>query len=191
MGKRGKRAGVGMEKFWIVIKDVEKIWAWIVAGASMPLLLNIASIAPPVPGQIQYLTSGIVIVSVIVVVQLLARAGLFIANKIIIYSFVVMIVSSMVYLGIFIEFTFVTPWGARDVKGFVCEIEAAAIFAAKCPWLDLPELSQVAYEPRSLWIPWSVTLISVVLVVLWLVGFMALSILLGTFVVYQRMRMVR
>jgi hypothetical protein len=176
----------GLDEFRRLLRDVKQLWAWGAAAAAVPFLANFLSLAPPWPVAIPYLTALVELITLILVFQFLKRSPRRSINRVIATSTVVLFGASLIYLGLLAEFTFETPSRTREIKGFICGREAMKVFEDKCPWLGLSELSHIEYQPRSLWVSWSVSAMAIFLNLLWLLCFMMLSAVLGSFAVYQR-----
>jgi hypothetical protein len=101
-------------------------------------------------------------------------------------SAVVLAVVGIAYLVALSLYTYETPMTKeRWVKGFDCTRDALAVFKEKCPDLGMDELKTAEYEAERLWTARSVTIVRTSLVALWAAAFIALSVLLGSFIVYQ------
>lgn len=71
------------------------------------------------------------------------------------------------------------------MKGYVCTEEAAAVFKQKCPDLGIEQLKTAEYDADRLWTARSITLTRLAIVGLWLATFVALTALVGSFLVFQ------
>jgi hypothetical protein len=69
----------------------------------------------------------------------------------------------------------------RWAKGYTCTPEAQLIYKDKCPNLGVDELRGAEYEAERLWTASSVAVVKVSLVALWLVGLIAMAVLVGNF----------
>jgi hypothetical protein len=94
--------------------------------------------------------------------------------------------TSLVYLTLFSMFTYVTPYtNERFAKGFVCNPQTERLYPGQCPFVDAHVLADAQYNAEEIWTGWSVELMQVVIVSLWLAAFVFLSSLIGTFLVFQ------
>jgi hypothetical protein len=177
----------GLDPFRGVLRDVKELWAWAAGAAAVPFLANLAALAPPWPPAIVYLTAIIELIALILAFQFLKKARVRTINRVLAVSAAILFLSSILYLGLLSEFSYQIP-GAKltAVKGFVCTAEAIAAFAGKCPWLGETELKQAEWFAPHLWTSWSITIMRVLLASVWLLAFMMLTTVLGSFVVHQR-----
>ncbi len=72
------------------------------------------------------------------------------------------------------------------MKGFVCTDVAATVYGTDCPLLVEDQIRDAEWDSSRLWTPLSITASRVTLVVVWLLAFLALTGVLGAFVVRQR-----
>jgi hypothetical protein len=71
------------------------------------------------------------------------------------------------------------------VKGFWCRAEIKVLYPDQCPLVDNKILSNAQWTAENFWTDWSVELMQVIIAVLWLVCFILLAALIGSFVVFQ------
>jgi hypothetical protein len=64
------------------------------------------------------------------------------------------------------------------------------VHGTKCPFLDLEDLSGVAFDEFLLWTKPSIAMSRAVLIAVWFAFFICLSALIGKFLVYQMNRQV-
>jgi hypothetical protein len=102
----------------------------------------------------------------------------------------------VLYLILLGTFTFTEPVSQeREVKGVVLKdsalSEIEAIRKKGKPHYSVDEyLSGKENDPENVWTSWSITLMQVVLVVVWLAMFISLSMFIGTFVMFQKMNVI-
>ena len=75
--------------------------------------------------------------------------------------------------------------GERWVKGFVCLTDISALYPGQCPLLGTEILQDFQWDAFRLWTEWSISLSETVLALIWFGTFMALSGLIGSFIVFQ------
>lgn len=183
---RQNGALVGMTGFWRLLKEVRHLFIWAVASATVPIVSGFTSFYPPWPPAIVQLTALLQVVTLVLTYQALRPGSASVVNWILAASAVVLCVGSVLYLVALSQFTFAEPLSKlRFVKGFVCTSDALTLYHDICPWLGDDQLRDAEWEAPRLWTLWSITLVRIVLVLLWLVPFVSLSTLLGSFVVYQ------
>lgn len=177
----------GLGPFRNILRDVKELWAWAAGAATIPFLANLAALAPPWPPAIVYLTAIIELIALILAFQLLRKASPQTINRVLAVSAILLFTLSVFYLVLLSQFTYDIP-GTKitSIKGFTCSSEAAIAYPAKCPWLGERELKQAEWYAPHLWTTWSITLTRVALTSIWLSSFMMLTLVFGTFVVYQR-----
>jgi hypothetical protein len=189
MAARKATRPAGLRPFRGVLRDVKELWAWAAGAATVPFLANLVSLAPPWPPAIVYLTAIIELIALIFAFHFLKASPAHTINRVLVASLVLLMLSSLVYLALLSEFTFNIPGQTTaSTKGFVCTAEAVAVYAEKCPWLGENELKQAEWFAPHLWTSWSITIARLALCATWLLAFMMLSMLLGSFVVHQRHR---
>jgi hypothetical protein len=126
------------------------------------------------------------LVVLIYVYQFLKKAKRRTINRIIAMGGLALIVVGGIYLTAVSLYTYEVPTTKeRFVKGYVCTDEAAAVFKQKCPDLGLDELKTAEFDADRLWTSRSIAATRLAIVGLWLAAFVALSVLVGSFLVYQ------
>lgn len=185
-----RRPKNGLDEFYSRLRDLRKLWAWIVAAAVLPFLAVLARIAPPWPPAVAYLTSIVCVLAMIVAHQIFRTSSLKSINKLILVCLGVLAVTSVAYLSVLSQFTYDAP-GAKvsRVKGFTCTDIGLKSFPAKCPWYGELELRQSEWEAEYLWTTWSIGVVRVALVSLWSAAIMSLSLAFSGFIVFQARQM--
>ena len=155
-------------------------------GAAVPFFAYVANIAPPWPPGIMLMTALTELVCLIVVFQFLRTKGRKLVDRVIAALALSLSLASLAYLILIAIFTYVTPHtNERFVKGFVCRPEIQKFYWNQCPFVSRDLLSGLQYTAENVWVDWSVALMQVVIAVLWLVCFIFLSSVIGSFLVFQ------
>jgi hypothetical protein len=178
---------VGIKGFKWLLEEFRGISVWAVGGSvAVPFAAALASLSPPWPPAIVLVTAVSELVALIYVYQFLKSTGRKNINRIIALSGVFLVLFGLVYLTAVSLYTYEVPTTKqRFVKGYVCTVDASAVFKEKCPDLGMDELKTAEYDADRLWTARSIAATRVALVVLWLASFVALSVLVGSFLVYQ------
>jgi hypothetical protein len=176
----------GLDGFKRLMKESRTLALWAGGGAAVPFAAQLASLSPPWPEGIVVITSIAELVALIVVYQFIKANRRIMVNRTILIATLALIAFGISYLALNAGYTFRVPTTKeRFVRGYVCTANAELVFKEKCPSLDMDDLASAAYEADRLWTPKSITVMRVSLVSLWLMVFTSLSVVIGSFVVYQ------
>jgi hypothetical protein len=176
----------GLDGFKELLKEFRELGLWAAGGATVPFAAHLVSLSPPWPKGIVVVTSVVELIALVFVYQFVKSGRRRTVNRILMVGALAMTVAGMVYLLGNSIYTFEVPTTKeRFVKGFVCTENAQLVFKERCPALDLDDLATANYEAERLWTPESIAMTRVGLVFFWLVAFVALSVTIGSFVVYQ------
>ena len=176
----------GLEEFLCTLRG---LLPWAGACAAVPFAAYLTSASPPWPSGIVVATSIAELGAVWFTYQLLRAATGRRAAVVIFVSAVSIAELSVGYLTLNSRFTFEIPaTKERSAKGFVCTYAAKLVHEDKCPNLGKAELEAANYSPLTLWTFESFNVVRVTLVVLWSMGFAALSVFAGTFAAFQSLK---
>jgi hypothetical protein len=182
----------GMADFWSSAAELRRFWAWIIATAALPFMAKFIEIAPPWPPAIPVLTSLVTLLSLVLVYQFFRMAARRTVNRVMGIGLFLLFLCSLIYLALLSEMTFAVPGTATaGIKGFACTEVAETAFPGKCPWLGEAELKTAEWTAENLWLTWSITLTRLAIVASWLASFLFLSIVLASFINYQRRQTVK
>lgn len=155
-------------------------------SVSVPFFAYLSGIAPPWPPGMVFVTALVEIVVLVVVFQFLRNSPRRTVNRVIAGTAPALIIFSALYLLLFSFFTYAIPTSSqRSVKGFVCQKGLLKSYEDACPFLTTQQLRDVAYTAEALWQGWSIDLMRFFLSAIWLTAFLFLSILVGSFIVFQ------
>lgn len=177
----------GLVGFKELLREFRGLSVWAVGGSvAVPFAAALASLSPPWPPAIVLITAIAELVALIYIYQFLKKARRKSIDRILAVSGLLLVICGGVYLAAVSLYTYQVPnSGERYVKGYQCTTDAAAVFKDKCPNLGLDELKTAEYDADRLWTARSITIARLGIVALWLASFIALSILVGSFLVYQ------
>jgi hypothetical protein len=177
----------GLVGFKDLLKEFRGLSLWAVGGSiAVPFAAALAALSPPWPPSIVLVTAVAELVALIYVYQFIKQARRKSIDRILAISGLLLIVFGAAYLAAVSIYTYETPTTKeRFVKGYQCTPDAAAVFKNKCPDLGLDELKTAEYDADRLWSERSIAVVRLTLVALWLASFSALSVLIGSFLVYQ------
>ena len=180
----------GMDGFYELLGEINKLSAWVMPSATIaPLIASLVDLNPPWPNKIglTIVTALVVLLALIVVFQFLRKKRRAVIDRVLLLSLAFLVASCVAYYSGLSLFSFTTPvTHDRYIKGFDCTKDARAVFADKCPWLDLDELKQAEYEATRLWTIQSITVVRIGLLTLWAFSFAMLALALGAFISFQQ-----
>jgi hypothetical protein len=182
----------GLVGFKELLKEFRGLSVWAVGGSvAVPFAAALTSLSPPWPPAIVLVTAIAELVALIYVYQFLKSARRRAVNRILAIGGLLLVLFGAVYLGAVSLYTYEVPTTKqRLVKGYVCTPDASAVFKDKCPDLGLDELKTAEYDADRLWTSRSIAVTRMAIVALWLASFVALSVLVGSFLVYQMQSLV-
>jgi ABC-type xylose transport system permease subunit len=177
----------GLVGFKELLKEFRGLSLWAVGGSvAVPFAAALAALSPPWPPSIVLVTAVAELVALIYVYQFLKKAKRKSINKILALSGFFVAIFGAIYLVAISLYTYQVPTTKeRFVKGYRCTQEAATVFKDKCPDLSLDQLKTAEYDADRLWTSRSIAVTRLTIVGLWLAAFVALSVLVGSFLVYQ------
>jgi hypothetical protein len=177
----------GIVGFKDLLKEFRGLSLWAVGGSvAVPFAAALTALSPPWPPSIVLVTAIAELVALIYVYQFLKKARRKSIDRILAVSGLLLVVFGTVYLLGVSLYTYEIPTTKeRFVKGYQCTSDAAAVFKDKCPDLGLDELKTAEYDANRLWTARSIAVTRLSVVALWLGSFTALSVLVGSFLVYQ------
>jgi hypothetical protein len=177
----------GLVGFKELLKEFRGLSIWAVGGTvAVPFAAALVSLSPPWPPAIVLVTAIAELVALIYVYQFLKTARRRTINRIIAAGGLVLVLLGAAYLVAVSLYTYEVPTTKqRFVKGYECTEEAAAVFQKKCPDLGIDDLATAEYDAGRLWTSRSIAVTRLAIVSLWLAAFVALSVLVGSFLVYQ------
>ncbi|EFF75500.1 hypothetical protein [Achromobacter piechaudii] len=190
----------GLDEFFAMLDGVRKVALSAAAGLiALPLAAGLAGFAPPWPPGLVVITSLMELVVLLVVFQTLAKAQRSAASKVIIWSAILVFVTSAVYLVLNAAFVYQIPNDdTRVVMGCGLSDNAQLILKSQglnptdvCPGEFSLLMSSAQYETDKVWTRLSITAIKSALAISWFGSFGALSFLVGVFVAFQRRQVVR
>lgn len=178
----------GFDEFKAVLSDFKGLSLWALgASATAPFVASLIDFDPPWPRGIVPATAILELVALAVVFQLLSKASRKAISATVTLSAVGFAVSVLMHLFLYSLLVFyVDTTGERFIRGLSCTSTAELVFTASCPLLNSDEISTAGWEAERLWTMRSIALARMLLVASWGASFIFLSILLGTFISYQR-----
>jgi len=170
-----RKPTTGLQHFFNSLYSIRTLWAWVISATAVPFAAQMIS-----------LTALVELLASILAFQYFRYSPASTINRVIGVSLLVLLITSFLYVAALSEFTFEVPYGTpAGIKGFVCSEIGATLYPRKCPWLGRSELKLIEWSAEQLWVSWSITIVRITLIVLWLLSFLALSLLLAAFVVHQ------
>jgi len=180
----------GFVGFKELLKNYRYLIFWAVLAAA-PITLAFAEVSPPWPSNVAALTAVLQLVVFVLCFQFFSSSPRRTVNRVLILSFLALLVSSAGYIYLLRNFTYEARADAkgtieRRVKGFVCTPIAQQSNPDTCPYLGKPELNLIENRPDGLWTQRSIDAVHMALVATWMLAFISLTSLLGVFLAYQK-----
>jgi ABC-type xylose transport system permease subunit len=177
----------GLVGFKELLREFRGLSIWAVGGSvAVPFAAALAALSPPWPPAIVLITAIAELVALIFVYHFLKKARRKSIDRVLAGSALLLVVFGAIYLVAISLYIFKIPsTDERYVKGYECTADAAAVFKEKCPNLGLDELKTAEYDADRLWTANSIAITRLTVVALWLACFAALSVLVGSFLVFQ------
>jgi heme/copper-type cytochrome/quinol oxidase subunit 4 len=181
----------GLAEFRKFLKEYGALLAAGAPIAATPLIAGFAAMSPPWPSNISFVTAVVQLVVLILIFQMLGTSSRRVINRVILASFACLMLVSLGYIYLLRNFTYdaqvdVKGTIERRVKGFVCKDVVQREYPDACPFLGASELNEVQNRPDMLWTESSRNNVHVALVTTWALSFIALTTVVGSFLVYQR-----
>jgi asparagine N-glycosylation enzyme membrane subunit Stt3 len=157
------------------------------SAVAVPFAAALIDLSPPWPRGVVLATAVVELVALVLVCQFFKSAKRRTINRALLIGTLVLALVSTAYLTMLSLYTYQVPTtGERFVKGYDCTPEAVAVLKERpCSSLRLDDLQTVEYKAEWLWTGRSIALIRMTLVLLWFLVFASLSLVLGSFLVYQ------
>ncbi len=156
-----------MEKYLTSLVKVLGIGA---AFAAVPLFASLASLQPPWPPAIGFVSAALVMLSALIAWEWTRNTKLKNRRKAIIISSVGVLISLTIYLifySLFVE-TVVGKENLRIIRGYECNTNAKLVFSKECPDLSANALEQAEWDSLALWTRQSITIVRMSLTLTWL-----------------------
>lgn len=180
----------GLSQFYSLLKDVQKLSAWVLPAAGItPVITALGGLSPPWPDKIGLVvcTSFASLVALVFVFQFLDRGTAKNVNRTLSVALAVIIPTGVIYFAAHSLLVYRTPvTDEAFVQGFSCSAVAQQIHGTKCPWLDIYDMKEAEFESSLLWTQPSITAARLTLVSLWLALFSASTVLLAAFASHQK-----
>ena len=155
------------------LRDLTKVLGIGAGFASIPLILSLASLQPPWPPAIGYVSAVLVLVSALLAWEWNRSARQASRRKWIIAGTTLSIMGLGSYLlcySLFIET--VPDTGLRIIRGYTCTPDAKLVYKDVCPDLPREALRDAEWESPILWTRASLSVVRLALTFTWL-GFIA------------------
>jgi hypothetical protein len=162
------------------------LWAF-VGGTALPFTGAFIGLSPPWPRGAAVITAIVTVTAIILFFSLLKQVSFRSLIRSTILSAVVLAILASSYLVAISLFTYQTPTTMEHwAKGYVCSAESLVVYKDKCPNLGIDELREAEFEAERLWTAQSVTVVRLILLLLWLAAFVAISAIMGCLLAHRR-----
>ncbi|KQN18060.1 hypothetical protein ASE89_06970 [Sphingomonas sp. Leaf30] len=151
------------------LKNLTKVLGVGAGFATIPLLLSLASLQPPWPPAIGYVSAGLVMISALLAWEWTRAARRSDRRRWIITGLLLSLVGLAVYLVFYSMFVETIPGSdVRLILGYRCTADALLVYQAACPDLPRDALRDAEWEPALLWTRASITVVRLLLTFAWL-----------------------
>lgn len=189
MAKKPRAANNGWTIFNNVVRDYKSLLSAGLLLTAVPLAVGQTGIRLPWPEKAEIPTALIQLVALMICFQFLATRTRRSANRTIFLSFVALLVTCGLYVGLLLGFTYkVEDSDKREPRGFFCTRLATVQYKSECPFLGSKELGGVRNNPTDLWTEASIDAVRGSLFLTWLLTFLALPTLVAGFIIFQKRR---
>lgn len=181
----------GLEEFKEVLRDFRSLGAYLIGGAvGATLSLALTNFVPPWPNGVSVLTSLTELLVLIFVFHFWYEKTTAQMSRRMTVALIFLVTGFFLYLYFLDTYTFPFPnTGERWAKGF-CIRDDIKLLVQELGG-DLEALKGAEYKQEAIWKPWSITLVRLTLLFLWLWFFTNLAVFIGTFVITQKRRKTR
>ena len=182
----------GLGEFREVVSDFRSVTSWTLNGTVVAPLADIAlHLGAPWPSGVPIITSIVELTTVVAAFHFWSRDTQVQLTRRIRIMLVLLCFSFFSYLYLFDTYTFVNPaTSKRYAKGFVVRPEIQELIPQHFKTAE-DALRGSEYVAEDIWERRSITNVRLLLLVDWLLMFVALSGFIGTFVMAQRRRAAR
>lgn len=155
------------------LKNLSRVLGIGAGFASIPLFLSLASLQPPWPPAIGYVSASLVMVSALLAWEWTRAAKRSYRRSWIVAGVIILVVSLFLYLLLYSLFVESVPGSNyRVIRGFTCTEDAKMIYKSVCPDLPREALRDAEWESPILWTRVSITIVRLSITFTWL-GFIA------------------
>lgn len=170
-------------RFWLVIKNASKLASLFAAAAvAAPLLDLIAKVGPPEPNGVPYFSSAAALLCILYTAQFWPHMSSAAVGRQMKHLALLTVGASALYLALFLILVAPAP-GGRVATGFLVKPSVAALLGPVYSTRDA--LRDAAYDPAEVWVEWTVRVIEMVLLAVWLALVSFFSLFVGGFLVRQ------
>jgi hypothetical protein len=177
----------GLKEFKEVLRDFRSLGTYLIGGAIGATLLSLTNFAPPWPKGISALTSLTELIVLIFVFNFWYKKSPAQMSRFMKVSLIFLVAGFFLYLYFLDTYTFLLPkTGERWAKGFCLQDDIRPLVQELGG--DLEALKGAEYKQEAIWKPWSITMVRLTLLFLWLWFFTNIAVFIGSFVITQRRR---
>jgi hypothetical protein len=170
------------------LKSLIKVLGIGAAFATIPLFASLASLEPPWPPAVGYVSAALVLLASLIVWELARRAKVRRRRLLMLLATVLTVLGLFAYLILYSTFIEPIPGTSqRVVRGYVCTRDAQLIYGDQCPDLPRDALRDAEWESVVLWTRSSVTVARVALTAAWLVFMAGLIAAVGSIVAGRKL----
>ena len=167
--------------------DITRVLAVGAGFAALPLFAALASLEPPWPPAIGFVSAGIIVVGALIIWEWTRKANIRNRRKWLVWATALMLVGLLFYLVLYSLYVETVPGtNIRIVRGFQCTIDAELVYREQCSELPSSALDEAGWDVNELWTRTSITTVRVGLATCWLVFTAGLVMAVGSVVAGRR-----
>jgi hypothetical protein len=179
-------SGTRFDEFLVLMKRFRNLAVVALGVGGAPYVAYLAKVLPPWPPGIAAITALVELVCLVLVFQFMHGSGRATNNRIIAVGALVLGLTGLLYLLLFASFTYEIPSDrSRDVAGFLCRQDVPRAVLEECPFVSIERLADAEYSGELIWQLWTIYAMRVAIALTWLGLFISLSLLIGTFILFQ------
>jgi|GEM_PF-1984444 len=180
-----------LKDFWEFTAEITSITSWLAkAAVAAPLVDIVLGIGPPWPSKV-----AVPILTCLAEVMVMMYGFQFWSGlsrprlgRRLRVAFVLIVLTLLLYITFFSFFVYDAPSGAdREVKGLFYQGDVQVVINRG----DIREADVIKageYDPLRIWVPWSVYVMRVIVLCIWLLFFTCLASGIASFVLLERQR---
>jgi len=165
----GERGGAPPNDRNEFFPEVIRIMGFGAAFASIPLLARLGNLQPPWPPAVAYISAAVILVGMLIVREYGAGMSRRRRRLLLIIAGTLSVIGLFTYLYLYLRLIVPLPTGERLTLGFACNADTLAMYADRCPYLGMDEISAAGFDLELLYTTSSLQAAKLWLVAAWMV----------------------
>jgi len=167
----------------IYLRNLVKVLGVGAAFASIPLFASLASLQPPWPPAIGFVSAALVLLGALAIWEWTRRSKIRFRRRAIAAAVATTLISLLAYLILYSFFVESQPGTTlRVIRGYECTATALLVYKEQCPDLPREALAGAEWESVKLWTRSSVTIVRISLAAAWLLFTAGLIMAVGAII---------